>query len=153
MKLLVMILLPLVTVMAGSSIDMDNPMAREMLIQGLADVYSIEKWQVDKCLQKMGTKPIDIFLLQESNNIDESSLRKSTCALTCCAQVAGLMTGSKLEMKAIYAVIEHEIEAPLRLIYMKQVDECAEIAKNQTDECMVGYKFLKCFIQKSSEVV
>ncbi|CAL7939469.1 unnamed protein product [Xylocopa violacea] len=134
--------------------DMET-ISTETLITGLAQTYSIDQMDAAKCLEKTGATTTDILTLQqvlihENININKSMLRRSTCALTCCAQVAGFMTGAKLEMKVIHKLIEDETQT-LKYIYWKFAEDCAELVKTQTDECMVGYEFLRCFINKSRE--
>ncbi|XP_029038138.2 uncharacterized protein LOC114873698 [Osmia bicornis bicornis] len=148
-------LLLVFTFLVFTSVHAEVPM--HQLVTGLANMFSIDMTEVEKCMNKMGTKPNDFKLLddamtEDSAEINKDSLRRASCTAVCCAQKQGTMTGAKIEIPTIHKLIQGSRMPPKlqRALHMN-IDQCHDIVKEITDECELGYRFVKCVIMKMME--
>nr|XP_034184254.1 uncharacterized protein LOC117606200 [Osmia lignaria] len=145
-------LLLVFTFLVFTSVHADRP--PHQLVSGLANMFSIDTREVEKCIDKMRTTPNDFTLLddamtEDSAEINKDSLRRASCTAVCCAQKQGTMTGAKMEIPTIHKLIQESGMPPkMKRAVHTTVDQCHDIVKDITDECELGYRFVKCTIIK-----
>ncbi|XP_076277297.1 pheromone-binding protein Gp-9-like [Lasioglossum baleicum] len=121
----------------------------------LAKAFEIEQTDGLECVNKSGTTYDDMKKLTWAINIsdggditcevkDKPSLKKPACAVVCCAQKKGLMIGREVQVEEMSKYIKGIFLANVEVQVRNAVGTCKEEVTEISDECMVGFEFVKC---------
>ncbi|XP_076282969.1 uncharacterized protein LOC143210205 [Lasioglossum baleicum] len=128
----------------------------EQLARSLARAFQIDPMDSLECIHKSEVTMDDLRYMEDvidlgDNEVtDMKSLKKASCALVCCAQKRGFMVGAVVQEEEVFKFfqkigIPEDIEIQMR----STVRICKEQVTDTSDQCMAGYKFIKCAYQRS----
>ena len=130
----------------------------ERLASGLSEAFHIDLRKAEMCVHKTGVTMDDLKTLQDvatirdKSPIDQKSVRRASCTLTCCAQTQGTMTGNKIELEAIQMLVQKSsIPEDVKAAANAALIVCNDEVKSIIDECDVSFAFFRCLVLQSQK--
>ncbi|XP_076282964.1 uncharacterized protein LOC143210201 isoform X3 [Lasioglossum baleicum] len=155
MKFLLLFMFVAVALAVQESKLRPNKMARD-----LASIFQIDPVDSLECVRTSKVRIEDLRYMKDVIDLGDNevtnleSLKKASCVLVCCAQKREIMVGGVVQLEELFKFfqkigIPEDLENQLRII----VGICKEQVTDTSDECMAGYKFLKCAYQRLQTIV
>ena len=133
-----------------------TPDNNNKLALGLSTLFHIDLRQAEICIHRTAATMDDLRTLEDvaaSRNkspVEQQKIRRASCTLTCCAQIQGTMTGNKIQVEAIQALIQKSgMPDDAKATANSAVNVCNEEVKTITDECDVSFEFFRCLVIQS----
>ncbi|XP_076282965.1 uncharacterized protein LOC143210202 [Lasioglossum baleicum] len=155
MKFLLLFTFVTVALAAQKSELPTDKLAREIASELQIDpVDSIECVRKSEATREDFLYMKDVIDLGDNEVTDMKSLKKASCAMVCCAQKRGFMVGGVVQLEELFKFflnrgIPEDIESQVYNI----MRICKEQVTDTSDECMAGYKFIKCTYKRSRTIV
>ena len=130
----------------------------ERVASSLSKSFHIDLRKAEMCVHKTGVTMDDLRALEDvvTNHdkapVDQKSIRRASCTLTCCAQTQGTMTGNKIELEAIQMLIQKSnIPEDGKATANGALIACTDEVKSIIDECDVSFAFFRCLALQSEK--
>ncbi|XP_076662319.1 uncharacterized protein LOC143365743 [Halictus rubicundus] len=129
------------------------------LAKSFVRIFNITQEQALECIKKTGVTSEDLRKLEdsvdqnESETTDMKSMRTAGCATVCAAQKQGTMVGKEIQLVGVFNYLEQMAELKDTVETVKNSARlCKDEVADIEDECMVGYRFVKCVYRRSHTV-
>ncbi|KAG7197362.1 hypothetical protein KM043_018469 [Ampulex compressa] len=127
----------------------------EVFVDVIARAMSVPKSEVQKCVDQTGMTVDALTALDSLSDYkagspeDQEKATRTGCFITCIGHYRQTIEGAKLQVDKIHAITNERMpDNPQRTALHKTIDECAELVKDETDECAVSRDFHICIINK-----
>ncbi|XP_076282960.1 uncharacterized protein LOC143210199 [Lasioglossum baleicum] len=138
--------------------ESETETTQERAARNLARVFRIDPKDGVHCANKSEVTMVDLrnveeVIMTDTEPTDMNSVKRGCCAMVCSAQKKGVMVGGVVQEEELMKFLQETgIPEDLERQARNVVHACKEQETETSDECIAGYKFMKCTYKRSRTI-